>query len=213
MKISAIYIIKSIIKPERSYIGSAVRIDLRWNLHLSRLRRNIHDNKKLQSHFNKYGESDLQFSILLGCEKEDLIKIEQYFIDSYNPWFNHCKIAGNKLGVKTSDETKEKMSKSQKIRHELNPFSIETKNKMRLSVSNRPKISDKTRINIGNAKKISIIQYDKFGNIIKEWDSAIKVEKEIGIDSGNIARVLTGYRKTAGGFIWKYKFNLIRHAC
>jgi group I intron endonuclease len=205
MKISGIYKIQSIVKSERIYIGSAVSINQRWNLHLSMLRRNVHDNKKLQSHFNKYGESDLQFSILLGCEKEDLIKIEQYFIDSYNPWFNHCKIAGNKLGVKASEETKEKMSKSGKKRHKLNPFSIETRNKMRLSVSNRPKISEETRIKFSNLKKVPIIQYDRNDNFIQEWDSSINVERKIGIDSGNIARVLTGYRKPAGGFKWKYK--------
>lgn len=114
MKQSGIYKIQSIIKSDKIYIGSAVHISNRWNWHLKDLRNNKHGNKKLQNHYNKYGESDLQFSILLGCEKEDLVKIEQYFIDSYNPFFNICKIAGSRLGVKCSNETKEKMSISKK---------------------------------------------------------------------------------------------------
>lgn len=99
MKISGIYQIQSKIKPERIYIGSAINIDDRWRCHLKDLRKNKHQ-RKLQNHFNKYGESDLQFSILLPCEKADLIKTEQYFIDSHKPYFNICPTAGSVLGLK-----------------------------------------------------------------------------------------------------------------
>jgi group I intron endonuclease len=99
-KITGIYKIQSAIKPERIYIGSGVNIQRRWWCHLSKLRNNKHENSKLQRHFNKYGEVDFQFSILLGCNENDLIKIEQYFIDSYNPFFNICKTAGSTKGRK-----------------------------------------------------------------------------------------------------------------
>jgi group I intron endonuclease len=91
-----------------------VNINARKLQHLSDLRKNIHNSIKLQNHFNKYGESDLQFSILLCCEKEDLVKIEQYFIDSYKPFFNCSPTAGNCLGIKHSKETREKLSKLRK---------------------------------------------------------------------------------------------------
>jgi group I intron endonuclease len=112
MKISGIYQIQSKCKPERIYIGSTININNRWKDHFKELRRNKHHSSKLQNHFNKYGESDLQFSVLLGCDKSDLLKIEQYFIDSYNPFFNICKIAGNSLGThrKLSKETRDRMS-------------------------------------------------------------------------------------------------------
>jgi group I intron endonuclease len=108
--ISGIYQIQSKIKPDRIYIGSAVNVYSRWSSHLGTLKKNKHRNQKLQRHYNKYGESDLQFSILLGCDKEDLIKTEQYFIDSYNPFFNICKTAGSNLGHFHSEESKLKMS-------------------------------------------------------------------------------------------------------
>jgi len=114
MKISGIYKIESKLKSERFYIGSATNIEFRWLNHLCNLRKNKHHSIKLQRHYNKYGESDLQFSILLGCNKEDLIKVEQYFIDSYNPWFNICKKAGNQFGIKRSKKTLKKMSESHK---------------------------------------------------------------------------------------------------
>lgn len=48
-----------------------------------------------------------------------------------------------------------------------------------------------------------ILQYDKNGNFIKEWKSTAEMTKELGIKE--IHYVLRGERKTAGGFIWKYK--------
>lgn len=129
MKISGIYQIQSLCKPERIYIGSAVYIVRRWSEHLSELRRNIHSNSKLQNHFNKYSESDLQFSVLLGCEKEELIKNEQFFIDSYNPWFNINKIAGSTLGYKYSQEAIDKIKKTRSERQYI--VTEETRNKIR----------------------------------------------------------------------------------
>lgn len=110
MRISGVYQIQSKIKPERIYIGSSICIDNRWKSHLKALRKNKHHSLKLQRHFNKYRDIDLQFSILLVCESKDLIKVEQYFINSYKPYFNTCKIAGSTLGFKFSKESKEKLS-------------------------------------------------------------------------------------------------------
>jgi len=112
MKISGIYKIQSKIKPEKIYIGSSQDINKRWKGHLIYLKENKHHNRKLQNHFNKYGESDLSFSILLGCPEKDLIKIEQYFLDSYKPWFNILLCAGSPRGHrwKHSIKARQKMS-------------------------------------------------------------------------------------------------------
>jgi group I intron endonuclease len=131
MKFPGIYKIQSICKPERIYIGSSSNIYRRWQGHISQLKRGIHHSKKLQRHYDKYGESDLCFSLLLGCDKEDLIKLEQYFMDSYKPYFNNLlkakpvkyiphteetkeKMRQSRIGHKLSDETKKKISKSHK---------------------------------------------------------------------------------------------------
>lgn len=105
---TGIYQIQSIIKPERIYIGSAINIIQRWRVHLSNLKKNKHSSKKLQNHYNKYGQRDLQFSVLYQCKKENLINIEQCFINAHNPYFNICKIAGNTLGLKYSKKINKK---------------------------------------------------------------------------------------------------------
>jgi group I intron endonuclease len=109
--LSGIYKIQSTIYPERCYIGSAQNIKGRWKLHISELRRNKHRNGRLQNHFNKYGELDLQFSIIVSCDKENLIGYEQFYIDCLNPYFNILKIAGSALGFKHSEETKQYLRK------------------------------------------------------------------------------------------------------
>lgn len=151
MNIPAIYKIQSIVKPERCYIGSAVNIGKRWYEHLRDLKMNRHHCSKLQNHFNKYKEADLQFSILLGCDKNDLLKTEQYFLDSYNPYFNSLKIAGSALGRKQTEEAKLKMSNSKKgIR-----FTEEHKRKLSEAWKNRKPVTEETK------KKLSLCHKGK----------------------------------------------------
>lgn len=104
VNISGIYQIQSKIYPDRIYIGSAVDIQDRWRCHLKDLRKCIHGNSRFQNHFNKYGEQDIQFTVLEECSKEMLIQREQHYIDTLNPWFNICKVAGSRLGSTLTDE-------------------------------------------------------------------------------------------------------------
>ena len=50
-----------------------------------------------------------------------------------------------------------------------------------------------------------IIQYDKDGNFIREWECANDVERVLGISNKHIGSVCLGKRKSCGGYIWKYK--------
>lgn len=129
MKLTGIYKIQSQCKPERIYIGSAVNIHKRWLYHLEDLKGNRHHSKKLQRHYNKYGKDDLRFSVLIGCDKDDLIKTEQYYIDVYNPYFNGSPTAGSTLGNKMSEEAKAKMRK---------PKSIEARKNMSIAKTGKP---------------------------------------------------------------------------
>lgn len=138
MRIPGIYKIQSIKKPERIYIGSAQNIHLRWGSHLSELRRGIHINKKLQHHYNKHGENDLVFSIITGCDANDRLALEQFYLDAFNPWFNICRVAGNTAGRPVSDETRRKLSEASKGR-QVRPLGS------RLTEEHKRKISEAMR--------------------------------------------------------------------
>ena len=49
-----------------------------------------------------------------------------------------------------------------------------------------------------------IMQYDKNGNFIKEWESIKEARNKLKISS-HISDCCNGKRKTAGGYIWIYK--------
>jgi len=119
--------IRSSAKPDRIYIGSSVHIMRRWNEHLRCLKNNNHYSLKLQNHYNKYNKSDLSFSIILTCDKDELISNEQFFIDAYKPYFNNRPIADSPLGFKLSKEAKLKISESNRRRK----ITQETKDRIR----------------------------------------------------------------------------------
>lgn len=89
-------------------------IKRRWRQHRHLLLGAKHHSIKLQRHCNKYGMDDLEFDILLICDKWSLIDREQFFIDLMNPWFNVCPTAGSNLGRKMSAESCAKMSRLQR---------------------------------------------------------------------------------------------------
>jgi len=71
-----------------------------------------------------------------------------------------------------------------------------TKQKMSIAKIGKP----------SNAKK-SILQYDMQDNFIKEWDSVLQAGKNLNINPRNIGNCLNNISKTAGGNVWKFKFN------
>lgn len=106
---SGIYEIRNVINGH-IYIGSAVNVTKRWNLHICELKKERHHSGHLQNAWNKYGSDAFEFSIKELCPKEDLIVREQHFIDTLFPEYNVCKVAGSHLGMKRSEETREKIS-------------------------------------------------------------------------------------------------------
>lgn len=125
MNKGGIYQIRNLING-KTYIGSAIYFNTRWYRHKSNLRNNRHHNKHLQRSWNKYGEQNFVFEILEEIKnKLFLLQREQYYIDllkSYdlNFGYNVCKIAGSSLGIKLTEQHKEKISRANKGKNHYN---------------------------------------------------------------------------------------------
>ena len=70
----------------------------------------------------------------------------------------------------------------------------------------------KYNINFGNrtqrsAEKQSkpVLQYTKDGKFVNELKSVMDVQRNLGYDQGHISACCLGKRKSANGFVWKYK--------
>lgn len=102
------------------YIGSSFNIEKRFKRHYYLLRTNQHNNQHLQRAWNKYGEESFEFTILATCQKEELLKREQYHINLLKPKYNICPIAGSTTNREVTLETRQKISKA--FKGENHPF-------------------------------------------------------------------------------------------
>ena len=110
---SGIYKIKNLLNG-KCYIGSSVAIHQRWAIHNRLLKRQKHHSILLQRAWDKCGEENFIYEILEKVEQTKLLEREQYYLDSLKPEYNILAIAGSCLGVKRSDKTKQRMSRTRK---------------------------------------------------------------------------------------------------
>lgn len=91
----------SFIGSDKIYYGSTNNFNKRKGRHLSDLRAGKHRNIIMQRLYDKYGEDSFIFEELVACEPDQLIEIEQEYIDNMDDAtaINLSKIAG---GGKTS---------------------------------------------------------------------------------------------------------------
>ncbi len=118
MKQSGIYMIKNLIN-DKIYIGSATNFSKRKCEHFRRLRKNMHENSYLQNAWNKYEEKNFTFIVLEITKKEDLLLVEQKYIDQYFDkqinCYNIAKNASSPMkGRKHTEEYKKRVSQSMK---------------------------------------------------------------------------------------------------
>lgn len=126
-------------KNGKEYVGSAVDFYARIWLHKKQLRSNCHHSIKLQRAWNKYGESCFIFEMIEKCDSDQLIALEQVWIDkkdAYRNGYNSRPLANSMLGFKHSKETKRKISTVQIGRVSNRKgckLSDETKDKLRIA--------------------------------------------------------------------------------
>lgn len=160
------------------YIGSTKNIQHRLSKHFSLLYSNEHSNKRLQQDYNEYGYDNFEI-IIYNDNPVNLLEEER-----------ELQI---KIGI--DNLYNEKIS-NYYISKEL-----------RTKCANADKSSHKTkeyREKMSKIKTNKVAQYDLQMNIIKIWDSAIKICEELGYTRSVILSCCNGSKPRAYGYNWRY---------
>lgn len=158
---------------QKKYVGSSKNIYQRLQKHRAYLRKNMHENKKLQNSWNKHREDSFQYYILEFCPEDMLIEREQFYVDTIKPWYN---ITLEITRLKMSEETKVKMSKSR-----IEGF----KNGTVILYQEKP-----------------IYQYTLEGQYIQSFKSIKEASEKTGVTRSSINRFLEGKYRKGGNFLW-----------
>ena len=189
------------------YVGQTVNtIEYRWNDHVSEAYNGNKSNSLLHRAIIKYGASSFGICILEECADIYLNEREKYYIKEYDTYYIHDKgynlTWGGEGNTKYSDEEILYLWNQGYRNCEI----------ARLLGANDATISLRINSLVGKGAaqsrradgvKISVIQYDLYGNHVKDWDSASVAEKELGLSGGSISRCCNKQRTSSGDFLWK----------
>lgn len=155
------------------YIGQSTNIENRKYYYSSVKCDKQH---KLYNSLQKHGWEQHKFEIIEECSLDQLNEREIY-------WGLYYDVLGeNGLNLRLGDAN--------------GLCSEETKKKIG-TTNSRPKPS-----NFNSNLKKAVLQFDKQGNLIAEYESYHDAKNKTGL---SLTEVLRGKAKTAGGFIFKYK--------
>lgn len=210
-KKSGIYIIENI-KTSKSYIGSSKSILKRWKQHVRMLQKNKHHSCKLQRSYNKNNEGNFQFRIILECPEEYLEELEQWYLTNMEPSYNMTLVV-----VYNNNLTCLENKSTTKFKKGHTPTESNKKSSSLSNKGNKYCLGYKHTEDFLNTLRKPIIQYDKNGNFISEWNSIKEAAAYIQTEGftrnkskeSNITNCLTGFSKSAYGYRWEYKSKII----
>lgn len=145
--------------------------------------------------------------------KDDISLIENYELaikDTKQIW--HCHHRGEILacGRYTQNDLKKFGLYWKRPACELIFMTISEHSKLHTigkhhSEDTKKKISESI-MGIHNTRRKPILQYTKEGDFINEWTSGREASIVLCINRGNITNCCQGKLKSAGGFVWSYKY-------
>lgn len=200
---TGIYAIINIINGNM-YIGSSINIKKRWYKHKTELNANKHHSQHLQRAWNKYGERNFSFVILLECDENHLKDIEQKFIDFLKPVYNVLPAAYSPKGYKHPKEFGEQIRQRM-----LGKSRMSKDGRKRVSIANTgrkhtPEELEKIGLaSIGRRKPYKT--YDGFispdGIIYRNIFNIKEFSLRHGLKAGDMRRLDRGHQKSHRG--WK----------
>lgn len=196
------------------YIGSSRNISKRITDHFKPSKVSARIKYPLYKDISKYGREQFKTEIIEECEIEKLEELETKYIGLY--FGENCyNISSTSHNMKDDEEKKKhgrffsewnkKQWSDEEYRKSRSKHSSEVQ-KQRLSNPDYLKEKSRQLKKYTDSIKKPIGQYDKQGNLIKEFGGIREAERETGISSSQISSVALNkpMRKTAGGYVWKF---------
>lgn len=232
IKTSGIYALVNALNG-KVYIGSALRLNWRLNVHRCELSKGIHHSVHLQRSFNKSPHSFYAEIIetLDRPSKSLILEREQFWMDFYQAHnrdfgYNVCPKANSCQGIKRTPEFLAKVSAGLKGKrmspqrleqhrlamrgHKGGTFTDEQRQAARLRATGRKK-SAETRARLSASLRLwrgcvlPVLQFSLDGTFIKRHASITEAEMDLGLGRSNISSACNGKRRHANGFVWKYE--------
>jgi len=207
----------------RIYIGQSVNIEKRF---ISYKRMYVKNEKQIKLHrsFLKYGVINHTFEIAKECLESELNNYERHYQELYNclnVGLNCILTKTNDRSGKASFDTLQRMSIAQKGNNNWLGKKHNQISKDKISIANKGrKYSDEINASKGrkgresnrkgifsadNPRSKKVIQYDKNGIIINEWNCIMDIVRQLNFSAGNISSCCNNKMKTYKSFIWKFK--------
>lgn len=200
-----IYFIVNIINND-FYIGSTINLVKREQQHFWLLRSNKHHNRHLQNAFNYYGDVFVFKIQELLMSKAECLYFEQRYLDYYfdtNRLYNICNYVSNRLNVKSSSETIEKLRIVSKGRNLGRKKTQKTIEKLKASLKGRKRHSNNITALL-NATSKPVNQFTLDMIFVSKYCSIAAASRQTNISKSSIGYCCTGKLKHAGGYIFKY---------
>lgn len=183
---SGVYVIKNT-ENGKFYVGSSCELDVRQRAHFSELRCEYHHNIYLQREFVKYGEGAFEFEVIVLCDEDDRIWIEQVYLDRY--WNEKVLYNMNPDASKPpmTEETKAKIGAANRGRPRPRsvPMTDATKEKLRqanlgkkASAETRRKMSEAGRGRVWSQASREKLSKSRMGQQIGEKNPNGKLRNE-----------------------------------
>lgn len=191
----------------RRYVGKTTQsIEKRWQEHILDSKREKCETRPLYRAIRKYGVENFSIEEIEECNVNVLSEREQYWIQHYNTYedgYNATLGGDGKILLDYNEiiRTYLTMHNATEVARMLN-CSKDSVYKI-LKLNDIPIISSAEIIKERNSKRI--VQYDKSGNFIKEYSSSKEAERAMGNTQRHIVDVANGRRKSAYGYIWRWK--------
>lgn len=199
----------------RVYVGSTKNSVVRKEMHFKDSIIKMRREYPLYHDMIKFGKENFRFEMLEECNAEELGVKEAEYIKRYNSvetGYNTVSTQHPMHDTKFRKDNSKRLSEMNRKNWAKEDYrkrkSRESSELQKERLKDPAYLAEKSKQlkKYTDSIKKPIGQYDKQGNLIATYDGMREASRATGINSNTISEVARGvkYRKTAGGYVWKY---------